>query len=328
MSSERTVMFCLIASVALASAGAVQAQDTPTEPPSDGAAQPDPDPRFEEARARFVRGIGLAEAGNCPGAIAEFNASLALLPRANTLFNIARCQETLHRYDLAVEAFERYLDIASPDDADRATVEATMRQLQNLLGTLHVASNVEAEVWLQDRVVGVAPGDVLVPGGRHVLELRAPGRLPERREVEVSAQGETSVAFELQAAETNVTTNVRNVSYEAPPLPAALTVTMIGVAVGTAAVGAGFGIDAMVQSDQVRAMDGRLPRDLSAISDAALYADILYVAGGLLGATALVMAFLTDWGDGDGQEEEASASPRVVPLAGPLSVGLRVEGLQ
>ncbi|MFK7987296.1 MAG: PEGA domain-containing protein [Sandaracinaceae bacterium] len=328
MTSERTVVMVLTAAVAVASAGGVQAQDAPADPPSDDVAQPEPDPQFEEARARFLQGIGLAEAGNCPGAIAEFDASLALVPRANTLFNIARCQETLHRYDLAVEAFERYLDIASPDDADRATVEATMRQLQNLLGTLHVASTVEAEVWLQDRVVGVAPGDVLVPGGRHVLELRAPGRLPERREVEVTARGETSVAFELRAAETNVTTNVRTVSYEAPPLLAALTGTMIGVALGTAAVGAGFGIDAIVQADQVRAMDGMLPRDLASISDAALYADILYVAGGLLGATALLMALLTDWGGGSGQEDQASTSTRVMPVVGPLFVGLRLEGRQ
>lgn len=322
MSFERALRLCLIAAVALTASRVAHAQDESSDEAPEAA--PEEDPRFAEARERFLRGLELARAGNCSGAIAEFNASVAILPRPNTLFNIARCQESLYRYDLAIEAYEQYLEIAPVDDQDRTTVDATMRQLRNLLGTIEVQSNVEAEVWLQDRVVGAAPGEVLVPGGRHVLELRASGRLPDRREVEVSARGRSTVTFELRTAETNVTTNVRNVSYEAPPLPPALTVAMMVAAVATVGVGAGFGVSAVLQSEDVRASDGRLPRDLASISDAALYADILYIAGGVLGATAVVMAFLTDWSDGANESE----SVRVVPLLGPLYAGLRVEGLQ
>jgi tetratricopeptide (TPR) repeat protein len=289
-----------------------------------GVARAQDEAQIAEARARFEQGISLADAGNCSGAIAEFNASLAIAPRPNTLFNIARCQETLNRYDLAIRAYEQYLELAPADDPDRATVEATMRQLRNLLGTIHVASNVPAEVWLADRVVGDAPGDVLVPGGRHVIELRAEGRIPDRHEVEVSARGEATVEFELRAAETHETTNIH---YDAPPLPLAVTVATIGVAVATVAVGIGFGVNALVLSDEARALDPRLPRDLGAISDSALYADILYVAGGVLGATAIAMAFLTDWSDG-ADARRAREGARVIPIVGPLFAGVRVEGIE
>lgn len=41
---------------------------------------------------------------------------------------------------------------------------ATLESLRGLLGTIHVEVNTEAEVWLGDRIVGTAPGDVLVRG--------------------------------------------------------------------------------------------------------------------------------------------------------------------
>ncbi len=222
--------------------------------------------------------------------------------------------------------------MAPADDADRPTVEATMRALSNLLGTIHVSSNVPAEVWLEDRVVGESPGDVLVPGGRHVLELRATGRLPERQEVEVSARGETSVEFELSAAETHQY-NTTNISYEAPPLPPALTIATIGAAVVTLGIGAGFGINAILLSNQAHALDPRLPRDTQSISNSALYADIFYGASVLVGGAALVMAFFTDWSDGADaerarREAEGRSQLRVIPLLGPLYAGVRVEGIE
>ena len=61
--------------------------------------------------------------------------------RPNTLYNIARCQEQLNRYDLAIRYYEQYLSVAPPDAEDRPTVEATMRSLRNLLGVIVVTSN-------------------------------------------------------------------------------------------------------------------------------------------------------------------------------------------
>ena len=61
---------------------------------------------------RILSPVELARAENCEGAITEFEASYALAQRPNTLYNIARCQEQLNRYDLAIRYYEQYLSVA------------------------------------------------------------------------------------------------------------------------------------------------------------------------------------------------------------------------
>lgn len=319
MSSERFALAAAL--ILLLAAQPVRAQDEVSAEEQDEVSAD----QMELARERFMRGLELADAGNCEGALAEFNASLASVRRPSTLYNVARCQEQLNRYDLAILAYREYLSAAPEDDADRARAEATMEQLGRLLGTIHVSSNVPAEVWLGDRVVGESPGDVLVPGGRHVIELRAEGRIPERREVEVSAGADVSVEVELGAAEVHEhITETTNVRVEAPPLHLGLTIAVMGVAVGVLGVGAYFGATALQLSDEARALDPRLPRELDAIDESALFADIFFITGGLVAAAAIVMALLTDWDD---EASSAGDQVRVLPIVGLGYAGLRVEGL-
>ncbi len=288
----------------------------------DDAAEPPIDPEvLEEARRRFQQGVALARAGNCRGALAELNRSLELVPRPNTLFNIAQCQEELHRYDLALDYYGRYLDLAPEDDPDRAQVETSMRMLRNLLGTIEVSSNVAAEVWLDDRVVGAAPGSVLVPGGRHVIELRADGYLPERREIEVAAGRAVPLEVALRSAEEHVTIQ-RNTTVERPPLPAGLFWGGVALTAVTAGVGAYFGVSALLLSEQESARDPRLPPDTGAIEESAIAADILFVTAAAFGIATIVVGFLTDF---EG-EPEPGADPEE-PTAR-LAIGLGGVGLE
>ncbi len=171
---------------------------------------------LEEAVSRFREGLTLARAGNCAGALAELRRSLSLVERPNTLFNIARCEEELYRYDRAVASYERYLEIAPSDAQDRTAVEATMRSLAGLLGTIEITTNVEAEVWLGDRRVGDAPGEVLIPGGVHAIELRAEGRFSERREVEVAARQTVRLEVEMREVEVRAVLTPRQLSLREP----------------------------------------------------------------------------------------------------------------
>ncbi|MFK7998326.1 MAG: PEGA domain-containing protein [Polyangiales bacterium] len=292
------------------------------------------DPNLEEAISRFRQGLTLARAGNCVGAIAELQVSLRLVERPNTLFNIARCQEELFRYDLAVAAYERYMTIAPSDAPDRGAVQETMRQLRNLLGTITVRSNVPAQVWIGDRQVGESPGDVLVPGGRHAVEIRADGYLSTRREVEVASRATALVDVELESAEvinnTNITneniTNVEttNVTEEggAP----------VGVFIGAAVLTAASLATAAALSFRVLSLnsDGEaLPAyDLEArnaqnerIANKAKVADVFWGVTGALAITTTVLIFLTDWG-GDEHEEGTT----VTPVAGQGTLGLQVGG--
>lgn len=290
------------------------AQDAPPEgasaetPPAEAAVAPAVDPAVEEeARARFRQGLVLARGGDCSGALAELSASYAMVPRPNTLFNMAQCQERLHRYDLAVSQYEEYLTVAPADAEDRDTVMATLESLRGLLGTIHVEVNAPAEVWLGDRIVGTAPGDVLVPGGRHAIELRSTGFLPERREVEVAARQRVEVTVTLTTAEIHNETTVieettveethvhEHVTVERPPVPVEVFATGVTLTALTGIGGLVAGVSALITHDQIAAMDPRLPHDTSSIRDAALAADVLFVTCGVLAVGTIVLGVLTDF---------------------------------
>jgi|GEM_PF-1217841 len=262
-----------------------------------------PSPEEEEARTRFRQGLVLARGGDCDAALAEFETSYRLVARPNTLFNMAQCEERLHRYDLAVEQYQHYLDTAPADAEDRDTVMATLESLRGLLGTIHVEVNTPSDVWLGDRIVGVAPGDVLVPGGRHALELRASGHLPERREVEVAARQRVELTVTLTTAETHIETTVieettieeTHVTIERPPVPVEVFATGVTLTALTGIGGLAAGLSALISHDQIAAMDPRLPHDTGGIRDAALAADVLFVTCGVLAVGTIVLGVLTDF---------------------------------
>ena len=324
------------------SARAEQVVPPPSELPQDPEAA-----RAAEARQRFMQGLSLARTGDCRGALAELDASYQLVQRPNTLFNMAQCQEQLFRYDLAVRDYERFLSVAPPDDTDRPTVEAQLRSLRNLLGTIHVTltaapgstlpANTHAEVWLDDRIVGEAPGDVLVPGGNYAIEVRARGFLPARREVQVTARHVAGVEVSLEQAQQTIEQHIdqhieqnidQHVTVERPPLPTAIFWTGTALTVVTLGVGIGSGISAITSRSQLMQMDPRLPRNTDSIRDAALLADIMFITSGVLLTTTIICAFLTDWSDGASSEP---AAIQVTPTAsilpdGSSAFGLHLEG--
>jgi hypothetical protein len=321
----------------------VHAQDGTTGTTTTTTTTPTTDPQvLAEARERFARGLTLAHNGDCSAAIAEFDASLRLVERPSTLYNLAHCEEDLHRYDLAVQQYERYLTIASADAEDRPTVEATLANLRALLGTIHVSVNAEsAEVWLGDRVVGHAPGDVLVPGGRHAIEVRATGYLPTRREVEVAAHETVQVDITLEQAEQHITQQIEqhieqhehitqqieetHVHVERPPLPSAVFWTGLGLTAATGIMGMAAGINALITHDHLATMDARLPRDTSGVRDSALVADIGFIACGVFAVSTFIVAFLTDWEGAPPQDERHETTTRQTVRVMPTGNGLRVE---
>ena len=277
-----------------------------------------------EARARehFRRGVGLARAGDCPGAITEFEASYALVPRPNTLYNLAQCEERLHRYDRAIARYEEYLRVAPPDAEDRAAAEETLASLRELLGTVRIESNVPAEVWVEDRIVGQAPGDVLVPGGRRAIELRAQGYLPARREIDVVARSTVSLRIELERAEQRIEQRIeqrveQRITVERPPLPPEVFVTGVALTAASLLAGTIAGGIALAEHDRISRMDPRLPRDGQSVRDAAIAADVAFIAGGVLLASTVIAAFLTDWG---------GPAPTAGAWLGPGSAGVVLGG--
>ncbi len=329
-------------------AAAQPAGAAPSDPVELGEDVPQPDPaptptaaptgteqeaQLAEARERFMQGLELARNNNCEGAIPEFEASYAITPRPNTLYNIARCQEQLNRYDLAIRYYEQYLASAPADDEDRPTVEATMRALQNLLGVIVVRSNVAAEVWVGGRVVGAAPGEVPIPGGRHRVEVRADGYIPIVREVEVTARSRVEVEVELERPQqtTIEQTTIEQTVVEDRGIAPGLFYGGLALTGATAVVGAGFGIRALIRRSDQRAVHPLAGDEMARLREqaksSARIADVFFLTAGVLAVGTTVVFFLTDFSDEeDAPASDAGVTARLRPLVGRRAAGFTLDG--
>jgi hypothetical protein len=281
---------------------------------------------IENAKNHFRQGVAFAAAGNCGGAIVEFEAAYRIIPRPNALYNIAQCQERLFRYDLAIQFYERYLKEAPPDAADRPAVEAALKTLANLLGVVHIKSNVTAEVWIDDRLGGQAPGDVYVPAGGHSLELRAEGFMPKRVEVRLVGREEVTLSLELEKAQTTV--NVTETTGISPTLfwiGASATVVSAGVG-GLFALRVGSLHD---QAEGTPAVSPKRKQIKSDMESAELTADVFFATAAVLAIGTTIVAFMTEW---DQEKISAADLPpeqarvKLAPQVAPGYAGLSLSG--
>jgi tetratricopeptide (TPR) repeat protein len=163
---------------------------------------PNIDEQMRVANPYLIRGEKLFGEGNYDAALAEFEKAHEILKghpkQYQTLYNIGLCHERLFRYDQALRFYNQYLKRCRVDDEHRNIVKVTVETLQGLLATLRVKVNVKAEIWVDDRLIGYAPSDVLVPGGRHTIELRAGGYEAFQKELQIPARSERTIEIRLK----------------------------------------------------------------------------------------------------------------------------------
>lgn len=286
----------------------------------ESATSPDADARLNEARERIARGEQLYADGNYEAALAEFNETLELLRghqlRYLVLYNMAKCQERLFLYDAALASYRAFLEQGGAFTEQEGEVRAKIDMLDGLLGTVRITVGVRAyEVWVDDRRIGENLTSFLVPGGTHKVEVRAPGYVPAQQEVQVAARAERSLTFELE-----------RLAEEFEGLSPVLFWSATGVAVVAAGVGAGFGIRALSQRNDVDARTPPLGTDEEAsdIQKSALLADVMFGVAGAAAITAVIFALFTDWGGED--EDAAPAEPTVrlnlAPTRGGVGLGV------
>lgn len=272
-------------------------------------AQPRRDPSAEEADAREVEARVRHEAGVAlmlrgrqnptvyNAALAEFERAYQLLEghpgQSRELLNVAQCRLEMGQGDLAVEAYRRYLREGSPDAADRAEIEARVAQIEGTLGVVEVLANVgDAEIWVDDRLVGRAPRRVYVSGGgQRVIEVRARGYAPSRRASRVVSRQRLTLRFELEPL------GRRGLG------PVYFWVAA-GLAGGAAVTGAVFGARALSERED---LDARLASpddadrflatqaDGESIRALSLTADVFFGGAALFAVTAAVLGFVTDF---------------------------------
>jgi tetratricopeptide (TPR) repeat protein len=82
------------------------------------------------AKRYFSLGQELYRRANYQGALQQFRAAYKALPKADLLYNIARCLEATRKLEEAVVNYKRYLASLPPAHADRKLVQARINNLQ------------------------------------------------------------------------------------------------------------------------------------------------------------------------------------------------------
>jgi tetratricopeptide (TPR) repeat protein len=300
-------------------------QLAPAAPQHEPEAEPE-SAALREARERTARARERFEAGDYTAALLEFTRAYELMAagdprRAALLNNIAVCHERLFRYDLALATYQRYLDEGNPSAEDRAEVEAVIGALRELLGKLHVTSNIPAEVWIDGRALGHAPGDFQVPSGARVIELRASGYQASRLTLQITARELRAAHFELEPLPT-----YRGIDRRYFWSGVALT----GVFLVT---GGGLGLRALNLYHDAQDKDEAMllkPGDQDKMQNMALAADVAFGAAAVFAVSSMVLAFMTDF-RGSGDKRAPTQAPqalrlRVRPAASTSALGLTLTG--
>ncbi|MFO0558772.1 MAG: tetratricopeptide repeat protein [Polyangiales bacterium] len=320
-----------LALVAVLSPATALAQSSPETPAATPVAQPAntlTEEQRAEARAALRRGNELFNRNNYEAALTEFLRVYEVAQsRPNAfiyLLNIARCYERMFRYDQAIQYFQRYLERAPADDADRAAAQATITALEGLLGTLEIQSNVpDAQVWVDDRQVADRAGTVRIPGGVHVVELRARGYAPSRQQVQLPARTTQALSFRLERL------NVRR------GLHPAFFATVAGVGVASGVTGIVFGaralglrgeVDRLAASPATANSVGQDQKDQ--IRTAAVVADVMFAVTGVAAIGATLLGVATEWRRPAEQESPARAALRLrwAPMVSADVRGITVGG--
>lgn len=277
--------------------------------------------QFAEGKKHVEMGRQFFEKEDFGAALAEFEKAYEQLEghpmRAFVYFNVGRCYEKLFQYTQALTYYQRYLDEAGPDAEDRATVEATLHALKGLLGTLVITSNVNAEVWVDNSKMGIAPGKILIPGGRHSIELRADGYESTKSEIQITARETQELTFML------------NEIMEYEGLHQGLFWTGAALSVATLGAGIAFGTVAMKKDREGKDAHEDLNQTslTKKIDRLSLTADILYGTAAVLAISTTVIFFLTDWKNNEESPNKNSRfAPALVPAISQNAAGLVLQG--
>jgi hypothetical protein len=189
---------------------------------------------------------------------------------------------------------------------------------------VEISANVGVEVWVDDRMMGEGPGKVLVPGGRHIIELRASGFEPQKVEIHITARETQSHTFVLKEI-----TEFEGLSPAYFWTGAGLTVAALGTGIYVGLKALEKDAEGTDRRDENPYLNSESDED--EVKDLALTADILYGVAGVLAVGTTLLFFFTDWeGDGEEESEEPGGGEEAravfAPLLGRDALGIGATG--
>lgn len=138
-----------------------------------------------DARALFEQGMAALQSNRPADAARAFEQSYRLRPVPVVQYNLGLALRALGRNREAAESFERFLrDPPANVEAQRlAAVRSEMEGLRASLARVQLSLDPrDAAVFVDGRAVALEAGALTLDPGHHVVEFRADGRLPQRRE--------------------------------------------------------------------------------------------------------------------------------------------------
>ena len=156
--------FLLAAALIAPGRGAAQFVAEPMPPLPQKGAQPSAatlaDTLTGPARTEYDSGRILFADTDYAGALLKFQRAFEFTPDVRLLWNMAACEKNLRHYGSALELLERYRreGEVQMSVSHRAEVMNVLNTLRTLVSTVHLTvSEMEAEVFVDDRPVGVTP---------------------------------------------------------------------------------------------------------------------------------------------------------------------------
>ncbi len=309
-----------VAFVACASApsGLYAQPASPTDSPATTSTEVDSE--VAEARRRYQQGAEFYRRGRYEEAVAEFTEAYELWQNPLILYALGQAYEGLSEVNRAIATYTRYLETAPADDARRSEVESKIRELERLLATVHVQSNVPATVYVDGEAVGSAPGDFRLATGRREVELRADGYVSGSQTLIVAGGTERTLGFVLEPVPVATTQLVR---VESPPFrfPRPVFITAVSLTAASAATWGSLATVTLVRANAYNDDPDRTNLERARARDFARNADVMLgVTAGLAVGTTLVGIF-TDFDGDDESEEDGPVAPSISASIEPVSGG-------
>lgn len=179
------------------------------------------------AENAIQRGVELRREHKDDEALAEFQRAYSIEPTARALAQIALAEASLEQWATAEADLLRAL--AAHDDwieRQREALQLGLSEIQSHLGLLEIVGPAGAQVWIDEALVAHLPKPfVRVPAKRLVVEVRAPGFVSVRQDVDVPAGGSLRlvVALEPEPPETRTPSQTPSQAPSGVPAPPAAT---------------------------------------------------------------------------------------------------------
>ncbi len=146
----------------------------------------------------LLRALELIQHDRCDEAIPLLRRANEVGNLVNALWNLAECYRLLNRPQLAIEAYDDFIEHPGSRGHEEAEARAAMSRLEALLATVSITGNIDgALIRVDGQDVGTIPARVRMGPGDHMIEVSSPGFGAWTQEITTGASEQREVEAHL-----------------------------------------------------------------------------------------------------------------------------------